>query len=113
MSDSFFIDGVEVKDKYLIANRFNEFFTEIGAKLAAKIPTTETSFQNYLKNPVVSSIGIELTSPSEILLIAKELHKTHSMGLDEIDPIIAKSSIDAISLFSRNNKLLYCFGGRP
>ena len=46
---------------------------------------------------LVSSIGIEFTTPSELIMIAKELHTTHSMGLDEIDPMIAKSSIDAIS----------------
>src|ERR1043165_7933598 len=45
---------------------------------------------------MLSSIGIELTSPSELILIANGLHTTHSKGLDRIDPKIAKFSIEAI-----------------
>lgn len=89
---------MEIKEKNIIANKFNDFFTDIGPKLADKIPSTNTTFQNFLKNPSTSSIGIELTSPAEVILVAKELRPTHSRGLDEIDPQIAKFTIEATSI---------------
>src|SRR6218665_2944796 len=98
MSDSFFINNVEIKDKHEIACKFNEFFTEIGPKLAAKIPDTNASFRDFLKSPSTSSIGMELTTPAEIILTAGELRTTHSRGLDDIDPQLAKYAIEAISI---------------
>lgn len=98
ITDNFLINDVETKDKSLIACKFNEFFTEIGPKLAAKIPDTEISFKTFLKHPSTSSIGIELTTPAEIVSIAKELRPTHSSGLDDIDPQIANSAIEATSI---------------
>ena len=97
LPDSFLINNVEIKDKHLIACKFNEFFTEIGPKLAAKIPNSNASFRDFLKSPSISSIGIELTSPTEIISIAGELRTTHSRGLDDIDPELAKYVIGAIS----------------
>src|SRR6218665_3132342 len=94
---AFFINNVEIKDKHEIACKFNEFFTEIGPKLAAKIPDTNASFRDFLKSPSTSSIGMELT-PAEIILTAGELRTTHSRGLDDIDPQLAKYAIEATSI---------------
>ena len=96
LPDSIYIGDIESKDKNLIANKFNEYFTELGPKLAANVIPTGTSFNDYLKNPIPSSIGIELTSPDEIVSIAKGLRTTHSEGTDGIDPKIAKHSIETI-----------------
>jgi len=41
----FFTDiGVEIYYKSIIANRLNEYFVNIGTRLAANIPTTTSSF---------------------------------------------------------------------
>ena len=40
MQEVLLINNVEIKDKHLIAWKFYELFTELGPKLAAKIPDT-------------------------------------------------------------------------
>jgi hypothetical protein len=76
LPDTFFIDNIEIKEKNIIANKFNDFFTEIGPQLAAKIPNTDTTFRDFLKSPSASSIGIELTSPAELKMIARSSFNT-------------------------------------
>src|ERR1043165_7281815 len=95
--DSFLIDNIEVTDKAVIANKFNKFFTEIGPTLAANIGECQTSFKNFLRDSPSSSIGIALTSPEEIMSIAKELRSTHSCGLDDISPQLARPTLDFVS----------------
>ena len=51
LRESFNIDGLAVTDKRVIANKFNDFFTSIGLKLANKIKNVNTTYNNYLKNP--------------------------------------------------------------
>ena len=95
--DSFLIDNIEVTDKAVIANKFNKFFTEIGPTLAANIGECQTSFKHFLRDSPSSSIGIALTSPEEIMSIAKELRSTHSCGLDDISPQLARPTLDFVS----------------
>ncbi len=46
----FMEDGKSINEKIEIANKFNLYFTEIGANLAEKIVApTNKSFRNYLK----------------------------------------------------------------
>jgi len=97
LPDEFYINDKECKNKNHIANKFNEFFTEIGSKLASNISPTDASYTDYLKSSTLTSIGIELTSPSELVSIANEFHTTQSEGMDKINPKIARGSIDSIS----------------
>src|ERR1700733_1416209 len=96
LQDEFCINNKDNKDKNYIANKFNEYFIEIGSKLAANISPTGTSFMDYLKNPMQFSIGIELTSPDELLSIANNLKLTNNEGVDKINPKIAGCSIEPI-----------------
>ena len=50
--DLFKINGENVSDKQVIANGFNQFFTEIGPKLANQIKSSSKNvFQDFLQNP--------------------------------------------------------------
>ena len=49
--DHFEIEGREINDKLAIANRFNQFFTNIEAKLASEISSdSNCSYKSFLKN---------------------------------------------------------------
>ena len=96
--DSFVIDGIEVKDKKLIATRFNEYFTEIGPQLATEIGNSKYNYKDFLKESSPNSMGIELTTPMEVISLAGSFRDTHSCGEDEIDPQIAKFTIKEISI---------------
>ena len=43
------IDTTEIVGETKIANEFNNFFTNIGPKLAQKIPQPSRPFQSYMK----------------------------------------------------------------
>ena len=45
------VNEVDVFDKRKIANEFNAFFTNIGGKLANKIPNASTTFESYINKP--------------------------------------------------------------
>ena len=45
------VNEVDILDKRKIANEFNAFFTNIGSKLASKIPNASTTFESYINKP--------------------------------------------------------------
>ena len=45
------VNEVGIFDKCKIANEFNAFFTNIGSKLASKIPNASTTFESYINKP--------------------------------------------------------------
>ena len=45
------VNEVDIFDKRKIANEFNAFFTNIGSKLASKIPNASTTFESYINKP--------------------------------------------------------------
>ena len=45
------VDKVDIFDDRKIANEFNAFFTNIGSKLASKIPNASKRFETYINKP--------------------------------------------------------------
>ena len=45
------VNEVDIFDEHKIANEFNSFFTNIGSKLASKIPNASTTFESYIDKP--------------------------------------------------------------
>ena len=45
------VDKVDIFDERKIANEFNAFFTNIGSKLASKIPNASKTFETYINKP--------------------------------------------------------------
>ena len=45
---TFLIDGTETKDALIIAESFNSYFTNLGPKLAEKIPHSPKSYYRYV-----------------------------------------------------------------
>ena len=59
------INKKSITDKKIIADKFNEFFINIGPNLAAKIPPSNTNFDSYL--PHVCTIFAEKSVTEEEL----------------------------------------------
>ena len=79
-----------------IANAFNIYFSSIGCDLARKIAPCCRHHREYLKNPVPQSMLLLNVTPDEIQ-ISRSLKQSHSMGLDQIDPTLAKISVPVIA----------------
>ncbi|XP_065673886.1 uncharacterized protein LOC136090837 [Hydra vulgaris] len=80
-------DNVNISEPNKIAYIFNKFFTEIGTNLSKKIPTTESSFEDYLcpinKSYYNNECSSEL-SQDELDRAFKSLKRNNSIGADEV-----------------------------
>ena len=72
---SFIYDDKEIKDPVEIANKFCDFFTNIGPNLANKLPKTDVSYQTFLKNRINQSIFLKPVSVNENKEIANKFLK--------------------------------------
>ena len=90
---SFNVDGTMVDNKDVIAERFNEYFVNIGLKLAASIPNTTRSFGSYLNSSTLGSFVLHDTTANEIINIVNEFENKHSASVDDIPVSIMKASI--------------------
>lgn len=86
------IDGTSVTDPIVMANKFNEYFVNIGKNLAGKIPNCEGNIGKYvLENLNASSMMIEPTDPNEIINIIKGFSNNKAAGYDDVLTRIIKT----------------------
>jgi hypothetical protein len=86
-----------ISDKQEIAEKFNDFFTNIGSNLAKSIPNTATSIYAFLRGSPSNSFSLFSTDPSEIIRVVSKFPNKCSSGFDGIPMHIMKSSIDFIA----------------
>ena len=85
----FFFNGCIISEPKMIANKFNDYFSNIGSNLAKKIPSTSCSFHNFLTERNVESIFLKPVQKDEILDIIMSL-KNGSPGIDDIPAAVLK-----------------------
>ena len=91
------INGKLVKDKLLIVDAFNNFFVNIGDKLATEIKGVPERFNDYLKKGYINSFAAHLTDPTEVVNIVLNFDSKKSSGYDAIPMAVIKASIELIS----------------
>jgi exonuclease III len=91
------INGIRNDDPKVMANTFNNLFSDIAHNLAKEIPAPKYPFTKYLDPPLPYSFGLVPTSPEEIKNLSHLIHDSHSRGVDDIDPHIANSYISLIA----------------
>ena len=97
------VDGNIIQDKELMANKFNDFFANIGSKLASTIDTTNKKpFNSYLNKMITTSFVFNLLTPEETNKIIKSLKTKTSTGDDGISvklmKYLAPALINALTL---------------
>ena len=85
-----------IEDPQTIADTFNTYFSQIGQKLAEKIPTTNKNFHNFLTDQNPHSMFFVPTTREEITDIVNNLKLKKSSGHDGIDNCLLKSIILSI-----------------
>ena len=69
-------------DKDLIANKFNEYFTQIGPLLAGIIDVAHNrSYESYLGNPCELEFNFTRTTPEEIVEIIGKIKPKSNSGI--------------------------------
>ena len=71
-------------DPLVISNKFNKFFSNIGPSLAHKIPSSSTTFKDFLTGSFSNSMSFSPTSESEVLSIINQLKTSKSEGYDGV-----------------------------
>ena len=66
-------NGNFVTDHKQVANKFNQFFTNVADDLSKSIKKGNTTFQDYLKNPNESSLFLKETTPHEVSQILQQM----------------------------------------
>ena len=90
--------GKNSSDPQLIANDFNDFFVNIGPKLASKINSTGKEYHEYLKHSIEKSVFLSPVIDDEIIKIISKFDKTKSPGHDNIGNNIIKRIAKEMSI---------------
>ena len=88
---SFLINEHDITDQETIAEKFNEFYVNIGPTLARKIPTGRCDPISYIENGTRNSIFLHPVNEEEVNNILKDM-KNSSAGWDCISPHIVKKT---------------------
>ena len=89
-SSVFKINNIEVKDKEIISNEFNNYFVKIGSKLACKCQSSKNPLQ-FVKSSL-NSIFISNITETEVTETILDLNNS-SPGYDEVPSIVLKQNI--------------------
>ena len=85
------INKKSITDKKIIADKFNEFFINIGPNLAAKIPPSNMNFDSYFQLPHVCTVFAENSVTEEELKRAFfSLKPNKTPGYDHINVNVVK-----------------------
>ena len=90
------VNGVLVEDKLIMAENFNEYFSNIGSNLSKAIPECSKSFNDFLKEPNQKTIFFGPTNPDEIFAIVGSLKSKKSPGHDQITNELIKNVLEGI-----------------
>ena len=94
----FIHEGTEVIGLKNVADKFNEYFTEIGPKLAKSIDTANKApFNHYLTTSCAASFNFVYTKPDDIEKIIRNLKPKSSAGYDNISTKLLKEIENVIS----------------
>ena len=84
------INKQEIYDQRVIANEFNNFFVNVGSNLAAKIPSSEKHFSEYMKQ-TQEIIPINDLTIEEYKNAFNSLKKNRACRFDDINTNVIKS----------------------
>ena len=93
----FNIEGNIETDPLTLVNKFNEFFSTIGANLSAQIVYRQQNYTDYLKGSYPNSFILFPTDTQEIVSVVSDLPNKKRAGMDEITMEIMKRSINIIA----------------
>ena len=80
-----------------IANRFCEYFANVGPNLAKSIPASDKSHRSFLNGGFINSIFLQSASEQEVTEICSSFRSGTAPGYDSISMNIVKESFNLIS----------------
>ena len=94
---SFQYEGKEIDNEKEIVNNFNEYFSNIGTKLAKSIPNIPGKrVTEYITNRNKNTIFLTPVTEQEILGIVRLFKNKHSCGYDNVSLNVIKNVLTSI-----------------
>ena len=90
LSDHFKVNETMTSDPVEISNKFNEYFINVGPKLAERIQNNNVNFTTFLGQRSVNSIFLDAVTEKEVEIEISNLSGNKSCGHDEIPPKLVK-----------------------
>ena len=90
-------DNTEISDPFLIANKFCNYFTNVGRNLAKKIKSSLLSHCEFLSGCFLQSVFLSRVTPVEIVEIARSFQSNKAVGYDKIPMSIIKHFINILA----------------
>ena len=87
------LDGSVTTDPVLMAEGFNNYYSEVGALLADKIESCkENTFKSYISKRISSTLFLNLTNPAKVFNVISSPKTSTSGGYDNISSFFLKSA---------------------
>jgi len=93
--NSVLVDGSMISEPTEVANQLNNYFSNIGNKLASSIPRSDRSPLSYLGTAQSQSFFISPVTPDELRNCISQL-KEGSAGFDDLKPKVIKQSVEYV-----------------
>ena len=91
LPDYFLFEGRRITNKKDIADKFNDFFVNVGPKFSEKIPQpSDLSYKDFLKKNITSRFSFNLVNSNDIYKTIQKLKTKTSCGYDELSTKILK-----------------------
>ena len=95
--DKIIVDSKVIKDKGEICDKFNDFFANIGPKLATQIkPISNKTYDTFLKKRLLMSFAFTLVAENDVLKHPSSLRTKNSAGIDGISVKLLKKISSAL-----------------
>ena len=85
------IGNTVISDPAVIAQKFNDFFVNVGSDLVKKIPTSSHTPTDFLTGNYCKSMFFSPTTPEEVSDIINHLKNSNSTGVDNISVKLIKA----------------------
>lgn len=91
MPDSFNRNGTIVSNQKEIANNLNEYFVNVGPRLAKKISEQSPNYKAYLINSDNNSTFLDPITEKEVEVEISQLKENRATGYDDLAPKLVKN----------------------
>ena len=98
MPTTFVHNQNEISDPLQIANKFCEYFTNIGPSYAKKLPHSDVAPDSYLNGRIFDSILLTPVTKNEIKDLSSNFKLGKATGFDSIFISDVKSNIEHLTL---------------
>ena len=98
--ESLHINGNKIADSQQMANHFNDFFCNIGARLAKAQNISDTNsklFNKYLRDRISKSIYLDVPNYSEIINTIFSINMNKAVGHDNLPPFFLRVASTVIT----------------